>query len=301
MHVELLRFQDKSKWRQLYERSVQCYWQPSAIDVQADKNQWLEMDKPLKRKVMGLLNYAIALDSYQIKNIQAEGVNTDEPMLSALLALHSAMEAVHSQSYSYWAESVCTTKQKKWLYQQSEMLDSRMQAYSTLLDNTNPQLANYFLEGVSFQALFRLSDILKSQGLLPGLSAILALIKRDEDLHIETFQNILGEETKYWTESDYVYFKAQFQMAVEHEANQILEITEDKSLSDHVRYAGEVRMKAIKLINKVSIIDPLKHLSVFNDTTKQKLKENFFTSNVTYSQKDESLDWDVDSWLGATV
>lgn len=124
MHVELLRFQDKSKWRQLYERSVQCYWQPSAIDVQADKNQWLEMDKPLKRKVMGLLNYAIALDSYQIKNIQAEGVNTDEPMLSALLALHSAMEAVHSQSYSYWAESVCTTKQKKWLYQQSEMLDS---------------------------------------------------------------------------------------------------------------------------------------------------------------------------------
>ena len=124
MHVELLRFQDKSKWRQLYERSVQCYWQPSAIDVQADKNQWLEMDKPLKRKVMGLLNYAIALDSYQIKNIQAEGVNTDEPMLSALLALHSAMEAVHSQSYSYWAESVCTTKQKKWLYQQREMLDS---------------------------------------------------------------------------------------------------------------------------------------------------------------------------------
>ena len=307
MHVELLKFQDKSKWRQLYEKSKENYWQPEAIDVQADKNHWLTMDKALKRKVMGLLQYAIILDSFQVVNLQEHAISLhadsrlnkepgSNPMLGALLSFHSLMEAVHSQSYSYWAEAVCTPKQKAWLYQQSEMAENRMKAYEDLR-KTDCQLANYFLEGVAFQALFRLSDLLKSQGLLPGLSAILNLIKRDEDAHIETFQHLLTPAIKSLNAETKALYAWEFKKAVEIESDQIYELTEDIELKSYVLYAGQLRMKAIGLIDKVALQNPLKHLEAYNDTSKQSLKANFFTSNVIYSQRDESLDWKVENWF----
>jgi ribonucleotide reductase beta subunit family protein with ferritin-like domain len=289
----LLRFQDRSKWRLLYERSKQSYWQPEAIDCQADKYQWLELDSALKHKVLSLLQYAIMLDSYQVQNLQQEGVNTEPgSMLGALLSFHGLMEAVHSQSYSYWAEAVCTTKQKEWLYKEFPFgVISRMSAYNKLKTYANPQLANYFLEGVSFQALFRLSDQLKAEGFLPGLSAILNLIKRDEDIHIETFQTILKEGGELSSHRNL------FLEAVSIESQQILEITKDQDLADYVMYIGEVRAKAIGLIDKTSLSNPLKHLESYNDVSKQSLKANFFTSNVSYSQRDESLDWKEDNWF----
>jgi ribonucleotide reductase beta subunit family protein with ferritin-like domain len=292
----LLRFQDRSKWRLLYERSKQSYWQPEAIDCQADKYQWLELDSALKHKVLSLLQYAIMLDSYQVQNLQQEGVNTEPgSMLGALLSFHGLMEAVHSQSYSYWAETVCTTKQKEWLYQElPNSVLSRMSAYNKLKTYANPQLANYFLEGVSFQALFRLSDQLKAEGFLPGLSAILNLIKRDEDIHIETFQTILKEGEGLVIKPSYQQL---FLEAVQMESQQILQITNDRDLADYVLYIGEVRAKAVGLIDKTSLSNPLKHLESYNDVSKQSLKANFFTSNVSYSQRDESLDWNENNWF----
>ncbi len=292
MHVKLLKFQNKSKWRSLYEKSKEQYWQPEAVDCQPDKNQWLTLDKALKRKVLALLQYAIILDSYQVSNLQKEGQAVEDPMLSALLSFHSLMEVVHSQSYSYWAETVCTTKQKTWLYQQSEQAESRMAAYESL-NKVDSQLANYFLEGVSFQALFRLSDQLKSEGLLPGLSAILNLIKRDEDTHIATFQYLLEPKVK-------TFWASEFKTAVEYEAQQIFNLTQDQLLSDYVLYAGELRAKAIGLLEKMTLKNPLKHLESYNDASKQNLKANFFTSNVMYEQRDETLDWNPDTWFVAS-
>jgi ribonucleotide reductase beta subunit family protein with ferritin-like domain len=300
MHVELLKFQDKSKWRSLYEKSKKQYWQPEAVDCQPDKNQWLTLDKALKRKVMALLQYAIILDSYQVSNLQKEGqaaALSGDPMLSALLSFHSLMEVVHSQSYSYWAETVCTPKQKTWLYQQSEQAENRMSAYENLLNTCDSQLANYFLEGVSFQALFRLSDQLKSEGLLFGLSAILNLIKRDEATHIETFQYLLTPIIKTFDDRTKTFWASEFKTAVEYEAQQIAALSGDQLLSDYVLYAGELRAKAIGLLEKMTVKNPLKHLESYNDTSKQNLKANFFTSNVMYEQRDETLDWNTDTWF----
>lgn len=297
MKIALLKFQNKSKWRSLYEKSKEQYWQPEAVNCQSDRNQWLTLDKALKRKVMALLQYAIILDSYQVSNLQKEGLAADDPMLSALLSFHSLMEVVHSQSYSYWAETVCSSKQKTWLYQQSEQAENRMSAYENLLNTCDPRLANYFLEGVSFQALFRLSDQLKSEGLLPGLSAILNLIKRDEDTHVETFQFLLTPFIKTLDDKTKTFWASEFKTAVEYEANQILELTQDQLLSDYVLYAGAVRLKAIGLLEKITFKNPLKHLESYNDVSKQNLKANFFTSNVIYSQRDDSLNWNENDWF----
>jgi ribonucleotide reductase beta subunit family protein with ferritin-like domain len=285
----LINFSTPSKWRTLYEKAKENYWQPETLDVQPDKIQWLDMPKSLKRTVMGLLQYAILLDSYQVDNISAFCHSLSDPQLKALLASHANMEAVHSQSYSYWAEAVCTQKQKTWLYQDTKQTYSRLGVYKTLEVKAGTTLANYFLEGVSFQALFRLSDILKVEGFLPGFSAILNLIKRDEDLHVATFQGLI--KTPLTT----VQIEA-FKAAIIEEAAQIFDITENKLLSEYIEYIGAIRLKALGVPTDIPE-NPLKHLEAYNDTTKQNLKANFFTSNVVYSQRDESLDWQVDNWF----
>lgn len=287
----LINFQNKSKWRSLYEVSKEQYWQPESVDCVSDKNQWHKLDADKKSMVLNLLQYAILLDSFQVGNLAAISREIKDPMLKALLSFHSLMESVHSQSYSYWAETVCTTEEKDFLYAENEVTKARLETYLAIEDSYGQYIANYFLEGVAFQALFRLSDLLKSEGLLPGLSAILSLIKRDEDTHIATFQYFIGSSKLLISK-----VKEAFELGANLESAIILKVTGNEDLANYVYYAADIRVKALGI--KVDVRpNPFAYLDGINDVSKQKLKANFFTSNVMYGARDESLDWEPDNWF----
>jgi ribonucleotide reductase beta subunit family protein with ferritin-like domain len=289
--MELINFTKSSKWRSLYEKSKEQYWQPESQDCVSDKNQWHKLPQETKEIVLNLLQYAILLDSFQVSNLAEISLTQSNPMLRALLSFHSLMEAVHSQSYSYWAETVCSKEERDFLYSESPENKARLKVYADLNDEYRDLIANYFLEGVSFQALFRLSDILKSQGLLPGLSAILNLIKRDEDTHIVTFQHLISKSPVAMS-----HVEEAFNKAAKAEAAIVLSITGDSKLTENVHYAAKNRLKALGL--KVEIpLDPFADLEGINDSSKAKLKGNFFTSNVMYGGRDESLDWEYENWF----
>jgi ribonucleotide reductase beta subunit family protein with ferritin-like domain len=285
--MKLINFQNKSKFRTLFEKSKENYWVPETVDCVSDKNQWAAMSKDEKLPILNLLQYAILLDSYQVTNLAEMSTKVEDPMLKAVLSFHGLMESVHSQSYSYYAETVMSKKEREFLYSDSPELQSRLNGFLNLKEIAGELVANYFLEGISFQALFRLSDILKAKSKLSGLAAILNLIKRDEDLHIETFQYQLKiEDVKLtaWSE------------AVESEAKLVLQLTNHKDVADYLHYASYLRLKAIG--SKASkVVNPMKNLEFINDTTKSKLKQNFFTGNVVYSARNESLDWEVNNWF----
>jgi ribonucleotide reductase beta subunit family protein with ferritin-like domain len=285
----LINFQKSSKFRSIYEKAKSAYWQPESVDCTIDKNQWAAMSVDEKQPILNLLQYAIVLDSFQVSNIMelSASIDNEEPMLKAVLSFHSLMESVHSQSYSYYAETVMSTSEKEFLYKESKQLVARLNNYKALEANTNSAVANYFLEGVSFQALFRLSDILKSQSKLSGLSSILNLIKRDEDIHIETFQYILKVDE---------WIKPAWDLAVKNEAKTVLELTGNKELARYVNYAADLRLKALGF--KINLgANPLADLANLNDKTKTNLKQNFFTGNVIYSAVDTTQNWDTDDWF----
>lgn len=289
--MALIKFQDKSIWRSLYEKSKEQYWQPESVDCTSDKNQWLKLGPVIKTKVLNLLQYAILLDSFQVGNLAEISGTQTEPMLKALLSFHALIESVHSQAYSYWAETVCTTAEREFLYSETEASKARLSIYTDLESKHGSLIANYFLEGVAFQALFRLSDVLKSQGLLPGLSAILNLIKRDEDTHVVTFQHLISQSPRDLAQVDRALTEA-----AAFEASLVHSITEDADLSQSVYHAANVRLRALGL--KVPMIaDPFENIRGINDTTKASLKQNFFTGNVIYSARDETLDWDYKNWF----
>jgi ribonucleotide reductase beta subunit family protein with ferritin-like domain len=289
--MKLINFTKSSKWRSLYNQAKEQYWQPETQDCVTDKNQWHKLPQDQKRVVLNLLQYAILLDSFQVSNLAEISLTQSNPMLRALLSFHSLMEAVHSQSYSYWAETVCTKEEKEFLYTESAENKNRLKVYADLDEGYGDLVANYFLEGVSFQALFRLSDMLKSQGLLPGLSAILNLIKRDEDTHVVTFQHLISKSPVALANIEQA-----FNNAAKEESEIVLAITGDRRLADNVQYAAALRLKALRL--KVDIpTNPFADLDGINDVSKEKLKGNFFTSNVAYSGRDENLDWEYENWF----
>lgn len=293
--MALINFQQFSIWRSLYEKSKEQYWQPESVDCVSDKNQWHKLDPSLKAKVLNLLQYAILLDSFQVSNLAEISTEQVDPMLKALISFHGLMESVHSQSYSYWAETVCTPEEKQFLYTETVTSKARLLVYTNIEENYGPIIANYFLEGVAFQALFRLSDVLKSQGLLPGLSSILNLIKRDEDTHVVTFQHLISKNALALSQVEEA-----FNYGSNLESKLVYEVTEDADLAQSVFHAADLRIRALGIKpagNPVS--DPFAGIRGINDLSKQKLKQNFFTSNVIYSARDESLDWDHRNWFEA--
>lgn len=291
--MALINFQQSSIWRSLYEKSKEQYWQPESVDCVSDKNQWHKLDSRLKTKVLNLLQYAILLDSFQVGNLAEISTEQIDPMLKALISFHGLMESVHSQSYSYWAETVCTPEEKQFLYTETVTCKARLSVYTAIEEDYGPIIANYFLEGVAFQALFRLSDVLKSQGLLPGLSSILNLIKRDEDTHVVTFQHLISKNTLALKQVEEA-----FNFGANLESKLVYEVTEDADLAQSVFHASDLRIRALGIKpagNPVS--DPFAGIRGINDVSKQSLKQNFFTSNVIYSARDESLDWDYQNWF----
>lgn len=290
--MALINFQQSSLWRSLYEKSKEQYWQPESVDCVSDKNQWHKLDPKLKVKVLNLLQYAILLDSFQVENLAEISGRQVDPMLKALMSFHGLMESVHSQSYSYWAETVCTPEEKQFLYTETATSKARLSVYALIEENYGPIIANYFLEGVAFQALFRLSDVLKSQGLLPGLSSILNLIKRDEDTHVVTFQHLISKNTSALNQVEEA-----FDYGTKLESALVYEVTEDADLAQSVYHAADLRIRALG-IKPVGdpVLDPFADIRGINDISKQSLKQNFFTSNVIYSARDEKLDWNYENW-----
>lgn len=291
--MALINFQQSSIWRSLYEKSKEQYWQPESVDCVSDKNQWHKLDPRLKAKVLNLLQYAILLDSFQVENLAEISGQQVDPMLKALMSFHGLMESVHSQSYSYWAETVCTPEEKQFLYTETATSKARLKVYAFIGDDYGPLIANYFLEGVAFQALFRLSDTLKNQGLLPGLSAILNLIKRDEDTHVVTFQHLISKNVLALGQVEEA-----FSYGAELESKLVYEVTEDADLTQSVFHAADIRIRALGIKPAGSpVLDPFANIRGINDISKQNLKQNFFTSNVIYSARDEQLDWEFQNWF----
>lgn len=288
--MNLIDFSKPSYLRDLYKQCKEFYWVPETVNLSTDKLQWATVPADIKEQVLNLLQYAIFLDSFQVSNISGFIKPDDDPMLQAVLSYHSLMESIHSQSYTYWAESVCTSEEVEWLYN-GEKTKERADLFLKVKEEYGDLEANFFLEAVSFQALFRLADVLKKKSILPGFSNILTLIKRDEEIHIVTFRYLLKQQKENKLKEAFLY-------AVPLEAENIFQLTKNEDFRQYIYYIGSKQHWSVfneSLWPKVQ--NPFKDIKKINDSTKNKVKANFFTTNVLYEQLDESLDWNVDNWF----
>ena len=195
-----------SRW---YRQAMNNFWIPEEINLGQDIKDYRELSVAEKTAYDKILSFLIFLDSIQTANLPNVGEYITANEINLCLTIQAFQEAVHSQSYSYMLDSICSPEERtKILYQwkDDEHLLKRNKFIGDIyndfqVDKTPQQLlrtmvANYVLEGVYFYSGFMFFYNLGRIGKMPGSVQEIRYINRDENTHLWLFRSMILELKK---------------------------------------------------------------------------------------------------------
>jgi len=179
----------------LYKKAVACFWTVEEIDFSRDKRDWLSLKKEEQFFIGHILAFFAGSDGIVLENLVLRFMKEfDTPEIRAVYAFQSAIESIHSETYSLLIDTYiedpteknalfnaiehyeCIGKKAKWAIKWIEDTHSNL---STRL------VAFAAVEGIFFSGAFCAIFWLKKRGLLPGLCFSNELISRDEGMHTD--------------------------------------------------------------------------------------------------------------------
>ena len=188
---------------------------------------------PAERKAYDkILSFLVFLDSIQTANLPCVGEYITANEVNLCLNIQTFQECVHSQSYSYMLDTICSPTLVKVM------------------------MANFVLEGIYFFSGFMFFYNLSRNGKMPGSAQEIRYINRDENTHLWLFRNIIIELRKEHPElfDDHMVseMKELLMEAVRQEiewacyviGNEVPGLNE-KMITDYIRYLGNLRWKSL--------------------------------------------------------
>lgn len=153
-----------SSW---YRQAMNNFWIPEEINLSADLKDYKNLTAPERTAYDKILSFLVFLDSIQTANLPciAQYITANE--VNLCLTIQGFQEAVHSQSYSYMLDSICSPVERdRILYQWKE--DEHLLRRNTFIGNLYNEfqerkddvtllrviMANYILEGIYFYSGF---------------------------------------------------------------------------------------------------------------------------------------------------
>ena len=150
-----------------YRQAMNNFWIPEEINMNTDVHDYRLLDKYEKSAYDKVLSFLIFLDSVQTANLPniSDYITANE--VNLCLTIQAYQEAIHSQSYGYMLDTICSPDERtEILYQwkDDELLLKRNKYIGNLYNEfqEDPNLkslvktmvANYILEGVYFYSGF---------------------------------------------------------------------------------------------------------------------------------------------------
>ena len=182
------------------------FWIPEEISLAQDVKDYPRLDAAERTAYDKILSFLVFLDSIQTANLPNLGEYITANEGNLCLNIQTFQECVHSQSYSYMLDTICSpTQRDNILYQwkTDEHLLRRNtfigECYNAFQREKSPEallralMANYILEGVYFYSGFMFFYNLSRNGKMPGSAQEIRYINRDENTHLWLFSNILSE------------------------------------------------------------------------------------------------------------
>ena len=218
-----------------------------------------------------ILSFLIFLDSIQTANLGNINNYITASEVNLCLTIQSFQEAVHSQSYSYMLDSICSPeKRNEILYQwkDDEILLNRNKfigdLYNQFIDNPTETnllkalMANYILEGIYFYSGFMFFYNLERNGKMPGSAQEIRYINRDENTHLWLFRNIIKELQNENPELFTNEIKSELREMMEYGVSQEIlwghyvigdniQGINKKLIEDYIKYLGNKRLREINL------------------------------------------------------
>ena len=148
-----------SSW---YRQAMNNFWIPEEINLSADLKDYKNLTAAERTAYDKILSFLVFLDSIQTANLPciAQYITANE--VNLCLTIQGFQEAVHSQSYSYMLDSICSPVERdRILYQWKE--DEHLLRRNTFIGNLYNEfqekkddvtllrviMANYILEGTN--------------------------------------------------------------------------------------------------------------------------------------------------------
>lgn len=248
-----------------YRQAMNNFWIPEEINLSQDVKDYRILNQEERTAYDKILSFLIFLDSLQTANLPniTEYVTANE--VNLCLTIQSFQEAVHSQSYGYMLDTICSPEERlDILYQWKDdpILLNRNRFIGDLYNDFQEQrdsftftktlIANYILEGIYFYSGFMFFYNLGRIGKMSGSVQEIRYINRDENTHLWLFRNIIldlqKEEPDLFSEDKIAIYKEMLKQGVEEEIKwgeyvigDTIEGLSTSMITDYIRYLGNLR------------------------------------------------------------
>ena len=296
-----------------YRQAMNNFWIPEEINLSQDLKDYNKLEAEERTAYDKILSFLIFLDSIQTANLSNINNYITASEVNLCLTIQAFQEAVHSQSYSYMLDTICSPeKRNEILYQwkDDEILLKRNKFIGDLYNNfinepsqenlVKTVMANYILEGIYFYSGFMFFYNLERNGKMPGSSQEIRYINRDENTHLWLFRNILKElqkeVPKIFTEDLKKDLTNMMKIAVQNEIDWGHYVIGDniqglnkKLITSYIKYLGNIRMTAIgfESIYEGYDINPAEWVDTLADANS--VKTDFFEAKSTAYAKAGAL------------
>lgn len=296
-----------------YRQAMNNFWIPEEINLAQDLKDYQKLNTEERTAYDKILSFLIFLDSIQTANLANINNYITASEVNLCLTIQAYQEAVHSQSYSYMLDTICSPeKRNEILYQwkNDKVLLERNKfigdLYNDFLEDPTGKkliktvMANYILEGVYFYSGFMFFYNLERNGKMPGSAQEIRYINRDENTHLWLFRNIIKElkqeEPEMFTEELLQELRDMMKTGVENEIawghyviGDSIQGINKKLIEDYIRYLGNLRLKAIGMepLYEGYKENPAAWVDVLSDANS--VKTDFFEAKSTAYAKSATL------------
>lgn len=302
-----------------YRQAMNNFWIPEEINLNQDIKDYRKLDKYEKDafdKILSFLTYLDSIQTAQLPNLQ-NYITANE--INLCLAIQTYQEAIHSQSYSYILDTICSPEERSrimYLYQDDAVLLARNKfigdQYNDFLEEKDEEtimkavIANYILEGIYFYSGFSFFYNLGRNGKMPGTVQEIRYINRDENTHLWLFRNIINDLKKerpdLFTQEKVEYYKSLLKKGVEEEiawghyaiGNNIQGLN-NNMIEEYIKYLGNLRSKGlgfgILFEGYEKEPESMKWVSEYSDPNQ--VKTDFFEGKVSAYSKSSVIEDDL--------
>ena len=296
-----------------YRQAMNNFWIPEEINLSQDLKDYGNLSDSERIAYDKILSFLIFLDSIQTANLGNISNFITASEVNLCLTIQAFQEAVHSQSYSYMLDTICSPeKRNEILYQwkDDKILLTRNKFIGDLYNNfiESPSkvnliktiVANYVLEGIYFYSGFMFFYNLERNGKMVGSAQEIRYINRDENTHLWLFRNIIKElqqeEPELFTDELKEELIEMIKVGVEHEIawghyviGDNIQGINKKLIEDYIKYLGNLRLSAIGLPKVYENIEnnPAAWVDIQSDANS--VKTDFFEGKSTAYAKAATL------------
>lgn len=179
----------------MYKKAVASFWTAEEIDLTRDANDWNQLKQDERFFISHILAFFAGSDGIVLENLVLRFMKEfDAPEVRAFYSFQSAIESIHSETYSLLIDTyIKDTNEKEKLFHAIDTYDCigkkahwAIKWIEDTESNVSKRLVAFAaVEGIFFSGAFCAIFWLKKRGLLPGLCFSNELISRDEGMHTD--------------------------------------------------------------------------------------------------------------------